>query len=296
LGDGDYTVTLTKINYSLYSEVSFGLFTGIAGTISITINGQTCSSFVSDGFYVVEINGRNLNIHKMNEPANVLLTATLTDAQYNGLEALTLNVTESGWNSIQVSHILGALAVQEAEEPETPEESEVWGPVAISGVTEKITSNANQEGGQRIMTGAADNTYTFTLPEVKFSCYSEVAMITMFGQANTGYTFNAYGTTFVNTSVTWNWVKVIKVGAEGKTVKDTDTGADIVLSEGYYLTIGNTDVGSEWYKYVKLSDAVVNGEEALTFTVTTSEGAWDWIKFRQDGSVETDNFAGTLLA
>ena len=296
LGDGDYIVTLTKINYSLYSEVSFGLYTGIAGTISITINGQTCSSFVSDGFYVVEINGKNLNIHKMNEPANVLLTATLTDAQYNGLEALTLNVTESGWSCVQISHILGQLAVQEAEEPETPEESEVWGPVAISGVTEKITSNANQEGGQRIMTGAADNTYTFTLPEVKFSCYSEVAMITMFGQANTGYTFNAYGTTFVNTSVTWNWVKVIKVGAEGKTVKDTDTGADIVLSEGYYLTIGNTDVGSEWYKYVKLSDAVVNGEEALTFTVTTSEGAWDWIKFRQDGSVETDNFAGTLLA
>jgi len=110
LGDGDYTVTLSKINFSAYSEVSFGLYTGIAGTISITINGQTCSSFVSDGFYVVEINGRNLNIHKMNEPANVLLTATLTDAQYNGTEALTLNITESGWNCVQISHILGTLA------------------------------------------------------------------------------------------------------------------------------------------------------------------------------------------
>ena len=47
-GDGDYIATLTKINYSLYSEASFGLYTGIAGTISITINGQTCSTFVSD--------------------------------------------------------------------------------------------------------------------------------------------------------------------------------------------------------------------------------------------------------
>ncbi|MBR2321113.1 MAG: hypothetical protein IKA57_03140, partial [Clostridia bacterium] len=66
------------------------------------------------------------------------------------------------------------------------------------------------------------------------------------------------------------------------------------LSEGYYLAIGNTDIGSEWYKYVKLSDAVVNGEEALTFTVTTSDGKWDWIKFRQDGSVDADNIAGKL--
>jgi hypothetical protein len=110
LGDGDYTITLSRINYSGYSEVSFGLYTGIAGTISISINGQTCSTFVSDGFYVVEINGRNLNIHKMNEPANVLFTTTLTDAQYNGLEGLTLNVTESGWNCVQISHILGTIA------------------------------------------------------------------------------------------------------------------------------------------------------------------------------------------
>jgi drug/metabolite transporter superfamily protein YnfA len=273
------------------------LYTGIAGTISITINGQTCSSFVSDGFYVVEINGKNLNIHKMNEPANVLLTATLTDAQYNGTEALTLNITESGWNCVQISHILGTLAVENAEEPETPvipDEPEVWGPIAISGVMAKTTSNASYDGAQLIMTGAADKTYTFTLSKVKFCNYSEVSMITVFGQANSGYTFKAYGTTFVNTSIVWNWLRVVKVGAEGKTVKNTDTGADIVLSEGYYLTIGNTDVGSEWYKYVKLSDAVVNGEEGLTFTVTTSDGNWDWMKFRQDGSVETDNFAGTL--
>ena len=296
--DGEGWVVLPKINYALYSEVSFGIY-GLSNTqaVQIAINGNGATLDNSGGiYYVVEIHGKTVELHQMNNAENVLFTATLTDAQYNGIEGLKLDVVESGWSCVQISHILGQLAVQEAEEPETPEESEVWGPVAISGVTEKITSNANQEGGQRIMTGAADNTYTFTLPEVKFSCYSEVAMITMFGQANTGYTFNAYGTTFVNTSVTWNWVKVIKVGAEGKTVKDTDTGADIVLSEGYYLTIGNTDVGSEWYKYVKLSDAVVNGEEALTFTVTTSEGAWDWIKFRQDGSVETDNFAGTLLA
>ena len=296
--DGEAWVVLPKINYSIYSEVSFGIY-GLSNTqaVQVSINGSSATLDNSGGiYYVVEIHGKTLDLHQMNNPENVLFTATLTDAQYNGIEGLKIDVVESGWSCVQISHILGQLAVEEAEEPETPEESEVWGPVAISGVTEKITSNANQEGGQRIMTGAADNTYTFTLPEVKFSCYSEVAMITMFGQANTGYTFNAYGTTFVNTSVTWNWVKVIKVGAEGKTVKDTDTGADIVLSEGYYLTIGNTDVGSEWYKYVKLSDAVVNGEEALTFTVTTSEGAWDWIKFRQDGSVETDNFAGTLLA
>ena len=112
LGDGDYTATLTKINYSLYSEVSFGLYTGIAGTISISINGQTCSSFVSDGFYIIEINGRNLNIHHIDNPADVLLTATLTDAQYNGTEALTLNITESGWNCVQISHILGTQAYE----------------------------------------------------------------------------------------------------------------------------------------------------------------------------------------
>ena len=77
-------------------------------------------------------------------------------------------------------------------------------------------------------------------------------------------------------------------------MKNTDTGADLVLTEGYYLAIGNTDVGSEWYKYTKLPDAVVNGEEGLTFSVKTSEGAWDWMKFRQDGGVETDNLVGAL--
>jgi len=78
--------------------------------ISVTINGQTCSTL--NGYYVVEINGKNLNIHKMNEPANVLLTVTLTDAQYNGTEALTLNITESGWSNIQISHILGTQAYE----------------------------------------------------------------------------------------------------------------------------------------------------------------------------------------
>ena len=58
----------------------------------------------------IEIQGRNLNIHAMNDPSTVLLTATLTDAQYNGTEGLTLNVTESGWNCVQISHILGTLA------------------------------------------------------------------------------------------------------------------------------------------------------------------------------------------
>jgi len=112
LGDGDYVVSLTKINYSLYSEVSFGLYVGYpeGAAISVTINGQTCSTL--NGYYVVEINGKNLNIHKMNEPASVLLTATLTDAQYNGTEALTLNITESGWSSVQISHILGTQAYE----------------------------------------------------------------------------------------------------------------------------------------------------------------------------------------
>ena len=110
LADGDYIVTLTKINYSLYSEVSFGLYVGYpdGAAISVTINGQTCSTL--DGYYVVEINGRNLNIHHIDYPADVLLTATLTDAQYNGTEALTLNITESGWSNVQISHILGTLA------------------------------------------------------------------------------------------------------------------------------------------------------------------------------------------
>jgi hypothetical protein len=110
MGDGDYTATLPKINYSIYSEVSFGLYVGYpdGAAISVTINGQTCSTL--NGYYVVEINGKNLNIHAMNDPSTVLLTTTLTDAQYNGLEGLTLNVTESGWNCVQISHILGTIA------------------------------------------------------------------------------------------------------------------------------------------------------------------------------------------
>ena len=356
LDDGDYTITLTKINYRLYSEVSFGLYTGIAGTISITINGQTCSTFVSDGYYVVEIQGKNLEIHKMNEPANVLFTAPLTEAQYNGAEALTLKVTESGWNAIQLSHILGTQAFEYKDvggynvtftnmvgedisqsvftgdkvmKPDNPvREGYIFGgwydeagvafdfdayiekdmllvakwyvltesapttETALSGVMANVTTNAAKEPSQLVMTGGADNTYTFTLPTIEYFLYSEVSMIAVLGGGNAAYTFSAYGTNFANTSTAWNWVKVIKVGAEGKTVKNTETGADLVLAEGYYLTIGNTDIGSEWYKYVKLSDAVVNGEEGLTFSITTSNGSWDWLRLRQDGGVETDNFVG----
>ena len=165
--------------------------------------------------------------------------------------------------------------------------------VLVSGAMNSITTNANREAANGfIFTGAADNTYTFTLSAIQFNLYSRVSFITVFGQANSGYTFTAYGATFINTSRTWNWVHIVKVGANGKMVKDA--GEDILLSEGYYLTIGNTDVGEEWYKYVKLPDAVVRGEESLTFSVTTEDGAWDWMKIRQDGGVEADNIAGTL--
>ena len=142
------------------------------------------------------------------------------------------------------------------------------------------------------MTGNENNTYSFTLPKIDFNLYSEVSFITVFGQGNTGYTFKAYGTTFVNTSTYWNWGKVIYVGAEGKTVKDTDTGADIVLGEGYYLTFGNTDVGEEWYKYVKLASSVVNGEKGLTFSVTLADGAWDWMAIRESVSNPSNNILG----
>ncbi len=298
VADGEGYIVLPKFNYALYSEVSFGVF-GLSDTqavqLSINGNGATLDNTASV-YYVIEIHGKNVEMHNMNG-ADTMFTATLTDAQYNGTEGLKLVVNERGWSCIQISHILGQLAVEKTEEPDTPvvpEEPEVVSPIAISGVMAKTTSNAAYDGSNLIMTGAADNTYTFTLSAVKFYNYTEVSMITVFGQANAGYTFSAYGTTFVNTSTAWNWLKVVKVGAEGKTVKNTDTGADIVLTEGYYLAIGNTDVGSEWYKYVKLSDAVVNGEEGLTFTIKTSNGAWDWVKFRQDGGVETDNFAGVL--
>ena len=332
--DGEGWVVLPKINYAFYSEVSFAVYTlGAANAVQVGINGSSATLDNSGGiYYVVEIHGKTLDLHQMNNAENVLFTATLTDAQYNGIEGLKIDVVENGWSCVQVSHILGTQAyvleevtacnlTADSTEEEyvayrqkvnnfTAYEKSLYVEPAIvatlrakyagtsvtivSNAMASVTTNASYEGGQLVMTGSEDNTYTFTLPTIEYYLYSEVAMITIFGQANSGYTFKAYGTTFVNTSSAWNWVKVVKVGAEGKTVKDTDTGEDLVLSEGYYLTIGNTDVGSEWYKYVKLSDAVVNGEEALTFTVTTSDGAWDWIKFRQDGSVAADNIVGKL--
>lgn len=163
----------------------------------------------------------------------------------------------------------------------------------VSGLNTAIETNAAVDASWgHTLTGAGDNTYTFAMPKLEYFLYSEVACIAVFGGANT-YTITAYGTTFVNLGANWNWVKVVKVGAEGKTVKDTDTGADIVLAEGYYLTIGNTDTPDIWYKYAKLSDSVVNGEEALTFTVVT-QGNWDYLNYRQDGGTETDNFVGKL--
>ena len=166
--------------------------------------------------------------------------------------------------------------------------------IIITDLPSKIETSGTYEAPNLIMTGAEDNTYTFTLPKIPYALFNELSTIAVFGMANASYAFNAYETTFANTGNAWNWFKVIRVGAEGKTVKNADTGEDIVLSEGYYLTIGNTDVGSEWYTYVKLPDAVVNGEEALTFTVTTSDGAWDYLTFRQDGSVSASNFVGKL--
>ena len=159
----------------------------------------------------------------------------------------------------------------------------------ITNLPSKIETSATLEGTNLVMSGAEDNTYTFTLPKLPYALFNELSTITVFGMANASYTFNAYETTFANTGNAWNWFKVLKVGAEGKTLGD-----GTVLEEGYYFTIGNTDVGSEWYTYVKLPDAVVNGEEALTFTVTTSDGAWDYLTFRQDGSVSASNFVGKL--
>ncbi|MBR2321400.1 MAG: hypothetical protein IKA57_04625, partial [Clostridia bacterium] len=156
--------------------------------------------------------------------------------------------------------------------------------VTITNMASKVATSATLEGTNLVMTGAEDNTYTFALPKIPYALFNELSTIAVFGMANASYTFNAYETTFANTGNAWNWFKVVKVGAEGKTLGD-----GTVLTGGYYLTIGNTDVGSEWYTYVKLSDAVVNGEEALTFTVTTSDGAWDYLTFRQDGSVAADN-------
>ena len=161
--------------------------------------------------------------------------------------------------------------------------------VVITDFTSKVTSNGRYEAPDIVMDGAEDNTYTFTLPKLPYTLFNELSAITVFGMANPSYTFNAYGTTFKNTGNAWNWFKVLKVGTEGKTLGD-----GTVLAEGYYFTIGNTDVGSEWYTYVKLSDAVVNGEEGLTFTVTTQNGETDWMKFRQDADIEASNFVGKL--
>ena len=354
--DGEGYIVLPKINYALYSEVSFGVFgLGANNAVQLSINGNGGTlDNTGNIYYVVEIHGKDVEVHNMNG-ADTLFTATLTDAQYNGTEGLKLTVTESGWSCVQISHILGAQAYEikdvgfstvtftnmvgediiqsvfagdKATQPTDPtregylfagwytEEGEAFDfdasisedtvivakwyvltaitpttETVLSGLMTSVTTTATYESGNGlVMNGAADNTYTFTLPTIEYFLYSEVSCITVFGQANTSYTFTAYGTTFTNVSVSWNWFKVVKVGAEGKTLGD-----GTVLAEGYYLTIGNTDVGSEWYTYVKLSDAVVNGEEGLTFSITTSEGAWDWMKFRQDGSVETDNFVGTKV-
>ena len=346
LKDGVGSVTLPKIAYGAYKEVSFGLSCLSTGAASLSVNGSAQEKLAENEqqlFYTVVIANGVLTVHAMNEPALVKLTVALTAEQMRGNAALTLSVEENGWSCLWISHIHGELkdevVAQEnmaaallAKLPQSvaditneaqtyqdlvaylsyvannPQDGYVepanvtalrahfvGKKVVVSGVMTSVTTNAGYETANGlVLSGASENTYTFELPTVNYAIYDRVSFITVFGQANSGYTFAAYGMTFVNTSTTWNWVHVIKVGAEGKAVRDTNTGADILLTEGYYLTIGNTDVGEEWYKYIKIPEAVIRGEEGLTFSVTTSEGSWDWMKIRQDGGVEADNLAGTL--
>lgn len=250
--------------------------------------------------------------------------AKLPDAVINGSEALTFNViTPHGWdwmairesgasNENQITGVRSFELVDESNvvipepEPEQPQPE-----LPASGTKVNVVENASMvlADGREVATITEENlsaitlsgataengvySYMFTMPKINFSLYSEVSFITVFGQQAGTYGFSAYDTNLANISVAWNFVKVIYVGAEGKTVKNTDTGDDIVLGEGYYFTAGNTDVGEEWYTYVKLSDAVVNGNEALTFSVTTSH-EWDWMAIRESGSSTANNIVGIV--
>ena len=167
-----------------------------------------------------------------------------------------------------------------------------WVPVAEQSVIvwenmiEDITSStavfdAGPEPDLWRMKTSAGSMFDFTLPKIDFRYYSEVSCIIVMGGTN-DYTFSFGETTFENTGKVWNWLKVVYVGTEGLSIKN---GAE-TLSEGYYITIGNTDVGAEWYSYAPLSEEVVSGEEAITFSITITGAADDWIKIYQNSTIQ----------
>ncbi len=109
-GDGTYEVSLPKLCYNIYSEVSFGFYGSTVGTLTYKVGDSAEITPAGGGtFYTWVIKDGTLTIHLMNNgtPEGVIATVELSENVLSGAESLKVTVEESGWGCLQFSHIIG---------------------------------------------------------------------------------------------------------------------------------------------------------------------------------------------
>ncbi len=332
-GDGTYEIELPKLCYNSYDEVSFSVFTSSAN-IAYKVGASEELTGESDKFYTWVIKDGTLTIHFINNytPEGVVATIPLSENVLSGEESLKIIVTESGWNCIWVSHIIGIfnkteLATDVAEtmannltakediteenkatvyaalaeyltyvetkftaeekanytQPQKVTDLKTYFATAFvhtytSGNDVTVDKNAvvsvvektdywyqddheNDYGGfLQVTFDQGDGTYEIELPKLCYNIYSEVS-------------FGFYGSVGDNSSITY------KVGDSAEiTPAGSGTFYTWVIKDGT-LTIHlmNNGTPEGVIATIRLSDAVLSGEESLKITAT--ESGWSCLQF-----------------
>ena len=301
-GTFDGTATLPAFNYNAYEEVYFGVH-AIAGATSwdpyvaengiITINGASYGDInPQNGDYYFKATVANgvltLVVEKANNVATglVALTVKLPENVANGTESLVIDFNFGAWSQAEITELHAKSFVRTIvstveNNAVTMEmsgttvgsslqykESTFWGTGAHTAFNTSYTSQ------NLVSFNAADSAYTatFTLPKFAFADYSE---------AYFGFTA---ATAAGNTTVT--------VGG-GSYTYDLNAGyvyVKMLVKDGVLTVIGDgaSNAGTV-YMTVALSEAVLNGSEALTIGWSTA--GWSQVEITE---IQTNTWIDAL--
>ena len=301
-GTYDGTATLPAFNYNAYDEVYFGLH-AIAGATSwdpyvaengiITINGVSYGNINPQNgdyyFKVTIVNGvLTMVVEKANNVATglVALTVALPNNVANGTASLVIDFNFGAWSQAEITEIHALSKVRTVlsavydnvvtmqysgttmSNSLRYDASSYWGTGAHTAFNTSYTSQ------NLVSFNAAGSAYTatFTLPKFAFADYKE---------AYFGFTAaTAAGTTSVT------------VGGQSYTydLNDGYVYVKMLIKDGVLTVIGDgAGNAGTVYMTATLSEAVLNGSEALTITWSTA--GWSQVEITE---IQTNTWVDPL--
>ena len=270
-GDFDSTVTLSAMNYNEYEEVYFGLYAIASQNGTVSILGQSYSFDNSKGHsFKVTIKDGTLTMaddsKSNNDGGVVIFTATLPAEVANGTTGLVIDFQFDAWSQAEITEMhtsrkVNKLLVDVYDNAVTMEMSGTtvatelrYDASSYWGTGTHTAFNTSYTKQNLVSFNAAADGYTaiFTLPKFDFTQYDE---------AYFGFTA---ATAEGNTTVT--------VGG-GSYTYDLNAGylyVKMLVKDGVLTVIGDgANNAGTVYMTVELSEAVLNGSEALTITWET---------------------------